>query len=57
MITRVMDRGAFKRRIMGMAFIDGREASRQASKGFKRAPLRDPIEYSVKSNHESKKRD
>ncbi|HPL33956.1 MAG: hypothetical protein GYA75_07940 [Bacteroidales bacterium] len=52
-----MDRGAFKRRIMGMAFIDGREASRQASKGFKRAPLRDPIEYSVKSNHESKKRD
>jgi ferrous iron transport protein B len=41
-ITRVRGRGAFRRRIMEMGFIRGRQV-----KVIKNAPLKDPIEYSL----------
>ena len=41
-ISKVRGRGAFRRRIMEMGFVGGQEV-----KVVKRAPLKDPIEYSI----------
>ncbi len=41
-ISKVRGRGAFRRRIMEMGFVSGKEVS-----VVKRAPLQDPIEYSI----------
>ena len=41
-ISKVRGRGAFRRRIMEMGFVGGQEVS-----VVKRAPLQDPIEYSI----------
>lgn len=41
-ISKVRGRGAFRRRIMEMGFVSGKEVT-----VIKRAPLQDPIEYSI----------
>jgi ferrous iron transport protein B len=41
-ITKVMGRGAFRKRIIEMGFVKGKEIT-----VIKNAPLRDPIEYSI----------
>ena len=41
-ISKVRGRGAFRRRIMEMGFVSGKEVA-----VVKRAPLQDPIEYSI----------